>query len=191
MRRYLVVAHQTLGSRELLQAMKAKAAEEDTTFYLLVPIYHGGPGLTWTEGHDRAVARRRLDEARQRMTTEGMRVAGEVGSDNPVDSVDEVLRRDGHDSFAGIIVSTLPRNVSKWLKLDVPSRIQRKTTLRVHHLIGHPPTQSRWRIVGLPDGIRGNRIETAVVPAATVEGIVPAAKRRAHRRTRTRRKVSA
>ena len=143
MRRYLVVAHQTLASRELLETMKAKTAEEDTTFYLLVPIYHGEPGLTWTEGHDRAVARRRLDEARLRMTAEGVTVAGEVGSDSPVDSVDEVLRRVGPENFAGIIVSTLPRNVSKWLKLDVPSRIQRKTALPVHHLIGHPVAAQR------------------------------------------------
>lgn len=40
--------------------------------------------------------------------------------------------------FAGIIVSTLPQTTFKWLKLDVPSRIQRKTTLPVEHLIGHP-----------------------------------------------------
>ena len=139
MRRYLVVAHQTLTSCELLEAMKAKTEEEaDTTFHLLVPIYHGAPGLTWTEGHDRAVARRRMDEAQLRMTAEGLTVAGEVGSDSPVDSVDQVLRREGRESFAGIIVSTLPRNVSKWLKVDVPSRIQRKTTLPVDHLIGHP-----------------------------------------------------
>lgn len=138
MRRYLVVAHQTLASRELLEAMKAKSEEEDTAFHLLVPIYHGEPGLTWTEGHDRAIARRRLEEAQLRMTAEGLTVAGEVGSDSPVDSVDEVLRRDGPETFAGIIVSTLPRTVSKWLKLDVPSRIQRKTTLPVDHLIGHP-----------------------------------------------------
>ena len=143
MRKYLVVAHQTLASSELLGAMKAKAAEEETVFYLLVPIYHGEPGLTWTEGHDRAVAQRRLSEAQLRMTAEGVTVAGEVGSDNPVDSVDEVLRREGAENFAGIIVSTLPRNVSKWLKLDVPSRIQRKTTLAVDHLIGHPVVDHR------------------------------------------------
>lgn len=138
MRRYLVVAHQTLGSLELLEAMRAKAAEEDTAFHLLVPIHHGEPGWTWTEGHDRAVAQRRLDEARARLTTQGLMVTGEVGSDSPVDSVDDVLLREGRQHFAGIIVSTLPRSISKWLRLDVPSRIQRKTGLRVHHLIGHP-----------------------------------------------------
>jgi GABA permease len=136
MRRYLVVAHQTLASNELLEAMRAKAAEEDTTFHLLVPIYHGGSGLTWTEGHVRATAQRHLDEAVLRMSAEGLTVDGEVGCDSPVDAVDEVLRRDGQESFAGIIVSTLPRTMSKWLKLDVPSRIQRKTVLPVDHLIG-------------------------------------------------------
>ncbi len=58
MRRYLVVAHQTLSSPELLEAMTSRAGEEETTFHLLVPIYHGEPGLTWTEGHDREVAAR-------------------------------------------------------------------------------------------------------------------------------------
>ena len=64
MRRYLVVAHQTLTSPELLDAMKSTADEESTSFHLLVPIYHGDSGLTWTLGHDRAVAQRRLDVAR-------------------------------------------------------------------------------------------------------------------------------
>jgi len=137
MRRYLVVAHQTLTSAELLEAMKAKAAEEDTDFHLLVPLYHGGPGLTWTEGQDRAMARRRLEEAQQQLTAEGLTATGEVGSESPIESVDEVLRRDGQATYAGIIVSTLPRHLSKWLKLDVPSRIERKTTLPVDHIIGH------------------------------------------------------
>jgi hypothetical protein len=138
MRRYLVIAHQTLTSHELLEAMKAKTLEEDTAFHLVVPIHHGEPGWTWTEGHDRAVARRRLDEATLRMTGEGLIVTGEVGSDNPVDSVDMVLLREGPAHYAGVIVSTLPHNISKWMKLDVPSRIRRKTVLPVHHLIGHP-----------------------------------------------------
>ena len=138
MRRYLVVAHQTLSSPELLEAMTSRAGEEETTFHLLVPIYHGEPGLTWTEGHDREVALSRLDEARTAMTAAGLTVTGEVGSDSPVESVVDVLVRDGSDAFDEIIVSTLPRTVSKWLKIDAPSRIQRYTKLPVHHVIGHP-----------------------------------------------------
>ncbi len=138
MRRYLVVAHQTLSSPELLEAMTSRAGEEETTFHLLVPIYHGEPGLTWTEGHDREVALSRLDEARTAMTAAGLTVTGEVGSDSPVESVVDVLVRDGSDAFDEIIVSTLPRTVSKWLKIDAPSRIQRYTKLPVHHVTGHP-----------------------------------------------------
>ncbi len=138
MRRFLIVAHQTLTSPELLETMKSRAGEEDTSFYLLVPIYHGESGLTWTEGHDKAVARRRLDDALSRLRGDGLTVDGEVGSDSPVGSVDDLLRREGAGTFAGIIVSTLPRLVSKWLKLDVPSRIQRLTTLPVDHVVGHP-----------------------------------------------------
>ena len=138
MGRYLVVAHQTLSSPELLEAMTAKAAQRSTTFHLLVPIYHGEPGLTWTEGHDRGIAHRRMDEALLRMTASGFTVTGEVGSDSPVESVVDVLVRDGSDAFDEIIVSTLPRTVSKWLKIDAPSRIQRYTKLPVHHVTGHP-----------------------------------------------------
>ena len=80
----------------------------------------------------------RLDEALIRFTAAGLTVTGEVGSDSPVDSVVDVLVRDGADAFDEIIVSTLPRTVSKWLKVDAPSRIQRYTNLPVHHVIGHP-----------------------------------------------------
>ena len=138
MRRYLVVAHQTLASTELQDALRSKAAEEATTFHLLVPIYHGDAGLTWTESRDRAVARRRLDETTRRMVALGLVVTGEVGSDSPVDAVDDVLRRDGAGAFQGIIVSTLPRTISKWLKIDVPTRLARLTTLPVDHVVGHP-----------------------------------------------------
>jgi hypothetical protein len=143
MRRYLVVAHQTLASAELIEAMQAKSAGGDAAFHLVVPIYHGDAGLTWTESRDRAVARGRLDEAIERMSGLGIAVTGEVGSDSPVDAADDVLRRDGHGAFDGIIVSTLPRTISKWLKLDAPTRLARLTRLPVDHVVGHASTLSR------------------------------------------------
>lgn len=138
MRRYLVVAHHTLTSRELVEAMRQRSDEQATAFHLLVPIHHGDRGLMWTEAHDRALARQRLDEAVARLRAEGLTVSGEVGGDSPVDSVTDVLLRDGAHTFAGILVSTLPRTVSKWLKIDAPNRIQRHTRLHVEHIVGHP-----------------------------------------------------
>jgi hypothetical protein len=138
MRRYLVVAHQTLGSTELLEAMRDRLAEGPCTFHLVVPEYHGGSGLTWTEGKVRAEAERQLEEARLRFTAEGIPVTGEVGDASPVEAVQSVLSREGQGSFDAIIVSTLPHGVSKWLRLDAPSRIQRHSELPVTHVVGQP-----------------------------------------------------
>jgi hypothetical protein len=138
MRRYMVVAHQTLGSPELLDAMRDRLAEGPCTFHLVVPVLHGGQGLTWTEGKARTAAAERLEEARLRFIAEGLAVSGEVGDAHPVDAVRDVLVREGDDAFDGVIVSTLPHAISKWLKFDSPNRIHRNTGLPVFHVVGHP-----------------------------------------------------
>ena len=138
MRRYLVVAHQTLTTPELLEAMRKRAEEGPCSFHLVVPEYHGGSGFTYTEGQARAEARRRLDEARAHFEREGLSVDGEVGDANPVDAVAEVLRREGKGSFEAVIVSTLPPKLSKWLRLDAPTRIRRNLGVPVIHVVGHP-----------------------------------------------------
>ena len=135
MRRYLVVAHRTLDSPELAEVLHDRLAEGPCTFHLVVPEYHGG-GLTWAEGEVRAEAERRLEEARLRFTAAGMPVNGEVGDASPVRAVDDVIRREGPDAFVGVIVSTLPHGVSKWLGLDAPHRIERHTGLDVQHVVG-------------------------------------------------------
>lgn len=137
MRRLLVVAHQTLTSPELLAAMSARAEEEQTAFHLVVPLHHG-TGMTWTEGRDRAVARQRMEEARALMIDAGLTVTGEVGSDDPADSVIEVIRRHRPTAYAGIIVSMLPSTISRWLRADVPSKIRRRTNLPVEQVLGRP-----------------------------------------------------
>jgi hypothetical protein len=138
MRRYLVVAHQTLGSPELLDAMRARLDEGPCTFHLVVPELHTGSGGTWTEGEVKRAAAAHLEEARMRFTAEGLAVTGEVGDANPAEAVAQAMRTQGSDAFAAVIVSTLPLGVSKWLKLDAPSRIQRSSGLPVVHVVGHP-----------------------------------------------------
>jgi hypothetical protein len=136
-RRYLVVAHQTLGSPELLEALRQQLDQGPCAFHLVVPEYHGS-GLTWTEGQVRAEAARRLEEARLRFTAQGLAVTGEIGDASPVEAVANVLRRDGRNAYDGVIVSTLPHSISKWLRLDAPARIQRNSGLTVVHVVGHP-----------------------------------------------------
>ena len=130
MRHYLVVAHQTLDSPQLLDAIQARMAQGPSAFHLVVPERHER-GATWNEGQVRLEAERKLEEARLRLVNLGVPVTGEVGHTNPVQSVANVLRRHDVDHFTEIIVSTLPQRMSRWLGLDVPSRIQKSTPVPV------------------------------------------------------------
>ena len=133
MRRYLVIAHRTLGSPELLHALRDRLAIGPTRFYLVVPERHAN-SLVWTDDRARAEARRHLHEARVRFFAEGVPVDGEIGDTNPVYAATAVLRREGPGAFDGVILSTLPLGLSKWLRLDVPRRLQKATNLPVFHV---------------------------------------------------------
>jgi hypothetical protein len=93
--------------------------------------------LTWTVGKVRAEAIQHL-EGPPAFIAEGLAVTGEVGDVDPVDAVADILRREGRNSFDGVIVSTLPHAISQRLRVDAPSRIQRNTGLAVFHVVGHP-----------------------------------------------------
>ncbi len=137
MPRYLVVAHRTLNSPELLDALTKRAGGGNSTFHLLVPEYHGGLGLTYTDTRARAVARRNLEEAQARFAATGLVTTGEVGEASPVEAAATVLEREGTEAFDAVIVSTLPPGVSKWLGLDAPTLIRRRFAVDVIHVIGH------------------------------------------------------
>jgi len=135
MRHLLVVANETLSSRQLTDAMRDEMAAGPTTFHLLVPASHSGQRSNWTEAAVRTTARDHLTEALMQFLAEGFPVTGEVGDASPVAAVGDVLLREGHDAFDAVIVSTLPRTLSRWLRLDAPSRIERTTGLPVRHVV--------------------------------------------------------
>lgn len=136
MRRYLVVANQTLGGGELL-ALLRELAESPSTFHVLVPASPPVDHL-WTEAEATAIARQRLDTALERLRTLGIEVTGgEVGDGRPLQAIDDVLAR---ESFDGIVLSTLPPRLSRWLRLDLVHRIQTAFDLPVHHVIAHRET---------------------------------------------------
>src|SRR5262245_26685194 len=115
MRRCLVVAHQTLDSPRLGEVMLEETSREPCTFHLVVPVRNKGEGLTYTDAEVRAAAQERLNQALSGFRMEGFAVDGEVGSPSPVDSVTDVILRDGADRYDLVIVSTLPHAISRWL----------------------------------------------------------------------------
>lgn len=138
MPRYFVVAHRTLGCRELLDALLERSAGGHSTFHLLVPEYHGDLGLTYTDARSRAVALHALEEAQARFAAHGVATTGEVGEASPIEAITTVLQREGPGRFDAVILSTLPPGASRWLGLDLPTQVRRHHFgLDVFHVVGH------------------------------------------------------
>lgn len=133
MRRYLVVANQTLGGEPLLDELRRSLRSGSASFHVVVPATHPKDQWTWTEGEADAIAADRLERALERFRELGAtEVTGEVGSPRPIEAMGDALR-DGE--FDGIVLSTLPAGVSKWLNQDLPSRVERAFDLPVTHVI--------------------------------------------------------
>jgi Fe2+ transport system protein FeoA len=121
MRSYLIVANQTLTSESLHEAITARLADGPLRVHVVVPMSAGGGRLSWDEGESRATATARLDEMLDRLKEMGVEADGEVGDRDPVNAVRDALRRQEADE---VIVSTLPRGLSRWPAEHVPSRLR-------------------------------------------------------------------
>jgi hypothetical protein len=116
--RVLVVANRTADSTELLQRILARHARDPIVVTLLAPAVweveapHGG----------KESALRRLRTAGRYLRSHGVEVSCEIGDPDPMTAFDHEWKRGRYDE---IIVSTLPAQLSKWLRVDLPRRIQR------------------------------------------------------------------
>ncbi len=129
MRRYLVVANQTLASHQLRQELLLRAESEESTFYFLVPETAANDYAQDWKGQGGAVseagspgARQRLEQAIGAVRSAGAHATGSIESPDPMKSIHQRLRREEYDE---VIVSTLPKTISRWLKRDLPSRVER------------------------------------------------------------------
>jgi nucleotide-binding universal stress UspA family protein len=152
MRRYLVVANQTLGGPELMDKLDECVAAGPCRFHFVAPAtavadlesidrpltlsgVDGGAGiLPDMDEVARAIARRRLEKELARLREAGVDADGEVGDPRPVHAIKDALREREVDE---IIVSTLHRG-SRWLVMDLPHRVRRGLELPVTHVAGHP-----------------------------------------------------
>jgi len=136
MGKYLLVAHQTAEQEELLDAAR-KLSDQDShaKFTLLVPATPVGDLLSWEEGETKEVARRRAKSAVAALQRNGINVVGvRIGDSDPVLAVDDELLTGRR--YDAVVISTLPAGLSRWVKMDVVSRLQRqRPRLRLIHVI--------------------------------------------------------
>jgi hypothetical protein len=98
--RVLIVANRTSSTPRLIEAVRRRAEAGPCKFALLIP-----------------------DETAQRLLRPAARgkVEGLVGGPDPFESVKQAV---GQGSFDEIMISTLPKRVSKWLRRDLIRRVE-------------------------------------------------------------------
>jgi 7-keto-8-aminopelargonate synthetase-like enzyme len=127
MARYLLVAHQTAESPELIQAAR-RLEEEDAAaeFVLLVPATPPGSLIVGRAGDPYEIAETQARAAARRLQREGVTLTGaQVGDEDPLQAIADELRAGGRE-YAAIVISTLPAGLSRWLRIDMPSRARRQ-----------------------------------------------------------------
>lgn len=120
--RVLVVAHKTAATKPLLDAVRERAQRGPARFTLLVPNpAHGLHKVVDAEDVGAGEAQAVLDAALPRLSeAAGTPVEGVVGDPDPSAAVQDAINLRGYDE---IIVSTLSPKISRWLRLDLPSKV--------------------------------------------------------------------
>ena len=137
MARYLVVAHETVTNPRLLDAvLGVRERDAEAEFVLLVPATPVR-NLLFGKGDENdaeATARKRGDRARALFTKRGVPLSDvHVGAADPAEAIDEEVA--AHPGYAGFIISTLPKEDSRWLRMDLPRTVRVKYRLPVHHVV--------------------------------------------------------
>src|SRR3954469_15361712 len=109
--RILIVANRTAAAQRLLNAVERRVAEGPCIFTLLVSDVANVREADWP-----------LDTARRLLSkAAGAPVGGLAGGPDPFEAVREAVAT---GEFDEIVISTLPRGVSKWLRRDLVTRVR-------------------------------------------------------------------
>jgi hypothetical protein len=122
----LVVANRTAGGQELLEKLKARAAEEGEHLFIVVVPQEGG------HGNHAVQARERLAGVLENLRGQGLFVAGMIGDPDPYTAAMNALER---FRVSDVIISTLPAEKSGWLRAHLPERIADAARIPVDHVV--------------------------------------------------------
>jgi hypothetical protein len=139
--RVLLVANRTAATEGLLDAVRERAARGPATFHLVVPAHpHGLHKVVDPQEGDEGTSERVLDAALPVLSeAAGSPVTGHVGDSEPLMAISDAVNQGRFDE---IIISTLPRRLSRWLHLDLVSKARGLGLPVMHVEAAEPPVGS-------------------------------------------------
>lgn len=135
MKHILIVANQTAAGAHLRDLVKRRMSEGECRFRLVVPATPPTEHVLYTDEDAIAIASARLRDALAALRDTGADIEGVVGDALPLDAINDQLI---DHSFDEIVLSTLEPGLSRWLKADLPHRVERRFGLPVTHIVGRP-----------------------------------------------------
>jgi hypothetical protein len=123
----LVVANQTVAAPELVERLKALAAQGPRRFIVIVP-------QSSTEGYAVREARDRLTTLLGSLDSADIVAAGMIGDPDPYTATMNAVQ---YFHISEIVISTLPGDQSKWLGDKLVDRVRQATNLPVEHVETH------------------------------------------------------
>jgi hypothetical protein len=120
----LVVANLTVAAPELVERLKALAAEGARRFIVIVP-------QSSVHGFAVREARGRLRRLLDSLDDAGIVAAGMVGDPDPYTAVMNAVQ---YFHLSEIVISTLPEGTSQWVADKLVERVQDATKLPVEHI---------------------------------------------------------
>jgi hypothetical protein len=120
--RVLVVANRTAATSALMEAVRERAQRGPASFTLLVPSSpHGLHQVVDPEDQGRSEAEETIELALPLLEeAAGKPVEPMIGVHEPLAAIQDAINL--HGPFDELIISTLPKRVSRWLRLDLPHK---------------------------------------------------------------------
>ena len=143
MAHYIVVANRTLGGEALTAQLGGIiSTDPDASFQVVVPVIRtavssfeiggamGGIAVLDAEAYTfaKVAAQERLDELLAWFRAVRVPASGHVVVGDPVPVVEALV---AERECAGLIVSTLPSTLSRWVRMDLPQRLRRRVGIPV------------------------------------------------------------
>jgi GABA permease len=131
--RILVIANETVGGEELLDAIRRRVEGKRAQVYVVSPALNTKL-RHWVSDEDQArvAAQQRLDASLEAMRAGGIEARGQIGDSDPLQAIEDGIRIFAPDE---LIISTHPEGRSNWLERGIVDSTRERFACPVTHVV--------------------------------------------------------